>query len=112
MERGLNVELGAKGMRVQLQQWVNISTQFKGMATVGSNGLTSPHNSKVWLLLEDSACAETACTIQEPAVGLAFCSGIVLYMLTLDNQCLLIHGKSRSWLTVIYIHLSLQFLYI
>ena len=39
MERGLNVELGAKGMRVQLQQWVNISTQFKGMATVGSNGL-------------------------------------------------------------------------
>jgi len=31
MERGLNIEEGVEGMRVQLQQWVNISTQFKGM---------------------------------------------------------------------------------
>jgi len=30
MERGLNIELGAEDLRVQLQQWVNISTQFKG----------------------------------------------------------------------------------
>ena len=31
MERGLNMELGSEDMRVQLQQWVNISTQFKGI---------------------------------------------------------------------------------
>ena len=32
-ERGLNIELGAEDLRVQLQQWVNISTQFKGNAS-------------------------------------------------------------------------------
>ena len=31
MERGLNMELGSEDMRVQLQQWVNISTLFKGI---------------------------------------------------------------------------------
>ena len=31
MERGLNMELGSEDMRVQLRQWVNISTQFKGI---------------------------------------------------------------------------------